>query len=92
MGLLETYFSIRDYHDYETGPYQLQKHEAIEVIAALKKQVPKKAWIEAEGEKTISGICPVCERELVYIKHEHSRYVSFCPECGQRIDWKGEMR
>ncbi len=90
MGLLETYYAIRGYQGYEKEPYQLKKHEAVEVIGALERQIPKKAWIEAEGEKTISGFCPVCERDIVYIKTERPRYYSYCPRCGQKIDWKGE--
>ena len=89
MGLLETFYKIRGYNNYAKEPYQLRKHEAIEVIGALERQIPKKAFIEAEGEKTISGVCPVCERELVYIKTESPRYTSFCPQCGQKIDWRG---
>ena len=89
MGLLETLYNIRGYNNYAKEPYQLKKHEAIEVIAALERQIPKKAFIEAEGEKTISGICPMCECELVYIKTGRPRYVSYCPQCGQKIDWRG---
>lgn len=89
MGLLETYYAIRGYSNFAKEPYQLKKHEAVEVVAALERQIPRKAWIEAEGEKTISGFCPVCEKDLVYIKTERPRYASYCPQCGQKIDWRG---
>lgn len=91
MGLLETYWSIRDYQDYETAPYQLKKNEAIEILAALRRQMPRKAIIEAAAEKTVSGICPVCERDLVLIRTQNPRYMTYCPDCGQKIDWRGEM-
>ena len=81
MGLLETFYNIRGYNNYAK--------EAIEVVAALERQIPRKAWIEAEGEKTISGFCPMCEHELVYIKTERPRYTSYSPQCGQKIDWRG---
>lgn len=88
MGLLETFYKIRGYSNYAKEPYQLKKHEAIEVIAALERQMPKKAIVEAEGEKTISGICPKCELDLVYIKTERPRYFSYCPRCGQKVTWR----
>ena len=88
MGLLETFSKIRGYSNYAKEPYQLKKHEAIEVIAALERQMPKKAIVEAEGEKTISGICPKCELDLVYIKTERPRYFSYCPRCGQKVTWR----
>ena len=88
MGLLETFYKIRGYSNYAKEPYQLKKHEAIEVIAALERQIPKKAIVEAEGEKTISGICPKCEWDLVYIKTERPRYFSYCPRCGQKVTWR----
>lgn len=88
MGLLETFYKIRGYSNYAKEPYQLKKHEAIEVIAALERQIPKKAIVEAEGEKTISGICPKCEQDLVYIKTERPRYFSYCPRCGQKVVWR----
>lgn len=88
MGLLETYYNIRDYQEYASKPYNLKKHEAVEVIGALERQLPKKAVIEAEGEKTISGFCPICEKDLVYIKTERPRYFSYCPRCGQKVAWR----
>lgn len=91
MGLFETYWSIRNYQDYQTAPYQLQKHEAVEVLAALQRQIPKKVILEADGERTASGICPVCERDLVLIKTQNPRYVTYCPDCGQKIDWRGAV-
>lgn len=91
MGLFETYWSIRNYQDYQTAPYQLQKHEAVEVLAALQRQVPQKVILEADGEKTASGICPSCERELVLLKTQNPRYVTYCPDCGQKIDWRGAV-
>ena len=88
MGLVETYVNIKDYDAFEIAAYELQRNEANECVQALEKQIPKKARIEPEPEKTISGFCPSCENPLVYIKRgEYPSMKSFCPGCGQRIDW-----
>lgn len=55
MGLLETFYNIRGYNNYAKEPYQLKKHEAVEVVAALERQIPKKAFIEAEERLQILG-------------------------------------
>lgn len=90
MGLLETYYHIRDYHDYVREPYQLKHNEAVEVLAAMQRQLPKKAIIVAAGEKTISGVCSNCGAELVYLRSKKN--MSYCPDCGQKIDWTGGQR
>lgn len=88
MGLIETFTNLKDYDAFEIKSYQLQRSEANECIQALEKQIPRKAKIEAEGEKTISGFCPRCEVPLVYIKAGYNPSMkSFCNKCGQRIDW-----
>lgn len=88
MGLIETYVNIKNYQDYEIAAYHLERAEANEVIQALEKQIPKKAKIEAAGEKTISGSCPRCEADMVYIIEGYKpSYKSYCRHCGQRVDW-----
>lgn len=88
MGLIETYVNLKAYDSFDIAAYPLQREEASECIQALERKIPKKAKIEAAGEKTISGFCPVCEAELVYIKRGFSPSMkSFCSHCGQRIDW-----
>lgn len=88
MGLIETYRNLTAYDSYNIAAYRLEYSEAIECIQALDKQIPKKARIEARGERTISGYCPRCESELVYIVPKTlPNYKSYCKDCGQRIDW-----
>lgn len=88
MGLIETYVNLKDYDSYEIKAYPLQRNEANEILQALEKQIPKKARIEARGEKTVSGFCPRCEAETSYvIKGFNPTFKSYCRECGQRIDW-----
>lgn len=92
MGLIETYVNIKSYKDYDIAAYRLERSEALEVIQALDKQVPKKARIEAAGEKTISGICPRCEADLVYIvEGTRPSYKSYCKHCGQRVDFSSAI-
>ena len=57
-------------------------------IAALEKQIPKKADLEGDGYSDgqlvyDTWICPNCEKryEVDYEKYDH------CPNCGQKIDW-----
>ena len=92
MGLIETYVNIKNYQDYEIAAYKLERAEAAEVIQALEKQVPMKARIEAAGEKTISGVCPRCEADMVYIVEGHRpSYKNYCRHCGQRVDWSAAI-
>ena len=88
MGLIETYRNLSAYDSYEVAAYRLERAEALECIQALEKQIPKKARIEAAGERTISGYCPRCEADQVYIVPKNMpNYKSYCRNCGQRIDW-----
>ena len=92
MGLMETYVNIKNYEDYEITAYRLERPEALEVIQALEKQIPKKARIEAAGEKTVSGYCPRCEAEMVYIVEGYKpSYKSYCRHCGQRVDFSSAL-
>ena len=89
MGLIEAYVNIKNYKDYDIEAYHLEKLEAAEVVQALEKQIPKKVRIEAAGTKTISGYCPSCEKDLVYIiQGDRPTFKSHCPVCGQKLDWK----
>lgn len=88
MGIIETYRNLSDYDSFDVAAYKLEQQEALECIQALEKQIPKKARIEAAGERTISGYCPRCEADQVYIVPKNMpNYKSYCRNCGQRIDW-----
>lgn len=92
MGLIETYVNIKNYHDYAIAAYRLEESEALEVVQALEKQIPKKAFIDAAGEKTVSGRCPRCEADMVYIIEGHKpSYKNYCRYCGQRVDWSDAL-
>ena len=64
--------------DYEANIYGAELKEAIE---ALEKQVPKKIEYTSYGYPN----CPVCEAEL-----DGCNYYSYCPYCGQAINWEKE--
>ena len=88
MGLIETYRNLSAYDSFDVAAYKLEQQEALECIQALEKQIPKKARIEAAGERTISGYCPRCEAEQVYIMPKSQvKLTSWCRNCGQKIDW-----
>lgn len=91
MALIETYVKIKNYHDYAIAAYPLEEREALEVIQALEKQVPRRAFIEGIGTKTISGRCPNCESDVVYIiNSENPSYKNYCRHCGQKINFSPE--
>lgn len=56
---------------------------------ALGKQTPKKPYFgKVWGFKGISGyLCPICRNWLLYPDEIPTICDSFCPRCGQRIDW-----
>ena len=88
MGLIETYVNIKNYHDYEIAAYRLEEKEAVEVVQALEKQIPRKPFYEAAAEKTASGRCPRCEKDVVYVLEGiRPSYKNYCRYCGQKIDW-----
>lgn len=57
------------------------------IINALKKQIPKKATLEADGYADghlvyDTWICPLCEKRY---EVDYDNY-DYCPNCGQKID------
>lgn len=58
--------------------------EAFEIARrALEKQIPRKVAEKHYG-LGISHHCPVCNKSFDF---ERS-FPTYCPDCGQRIDWK----
>ena len=53
---------------------------------ALEKQIPKKVK-NYEIACDVYGDCPNCDQSYSFTKGDEFNY---CPECGQRIDWKVE--
>lgn len=54
------------------------------VLKFLDKQIPKRAVIVGHNNSinTDVGACPVCNGKLL-----RACDCSFCPDCGQRLDW-----
>ncbi len=89
MGLIETYVNLSQYNDFEIKAYPLQRGEALECVQALERRIPKKVILQADGEKTMSGLCPSCGKEITFIKKSPLlRMMNFCGGCGQRINWE----
>lgn len=56
--------------------------EAIDAgIAALKKQIPMKAYFEYDTEFD----CPACG---TFVEDHDVTTIQWCPECGQRLRWE----
>lgn len=57
---------------------------AVEIaVEAMWKQIPKKVRIEHHPKYGRASFCPNCNRMDV-------ECWSYCPDCGQAIDWKDE--
>lgn len=59
---------------------------------ALEKQIPKKP-IDVCTPVVTWGLCPVCKGELNKLGSSPNRvfsHMNYCPDCGQRIDWREE--
>lgn len=79
----------------------LTKRNADTVVKALEKQIPKKiAHQEYKHEGKIiriNGIdgapydlCPSCNTNLCTEGKFAKRKTNYCPDCGQRLDWRVE--
>lgn len=74
----------------------LQDIEALKVgISALEKQVPKKVkreFITVNGCITCfeTDVCPACGNDFYIEDLGQTMYYSFCPDCGQALDWSEE--
>jgi hypothetical protein len=57
------------------------------IISALEKQIPKKVELYTnDGNfKWKNYPCPCC-REMLGL-NVNKRYIKFCPNCGQALDW-----
>ena len=54
------------------------KDKAKEIVSALEKQIPK---------KPDEDYCTVCN---TYLKDDNGVEGDYCPNCGQRYDWRNE--
>ena len=67
--------------------------EALQMaIQALEKQVPKKVkkeFVTVNGCITCfeTDVCPVCGNDFYIEDLGQTMYYSFCPDCGQALDW-----
>ena len=74
----------------------LQDIEACKAgIQALEKQMPKKVkreFITVNGCITCfeTDVCPVCGNDFYIEDLGQTMYYSFCPDCGQALDWSDE--
>lgn len=61
-------------------------------LSALEKQVPKKVkkeFVTVNGCITCfeTDVCPVCGNDFYIEDLGQTMYYSFCPDCGQALDW-----
>lgn len=61
-------------------------------VEVLDKQIPKKVkkeFVTVNGCITCfeTDVCPVCGNDFHIEDLEQTMYYSFCPHCGQALDW-----
>lgn len=64
-------------------------------IQALEKRIPKKVkreFITENGCITCfeTDVCPACGNDFYIEDLGQTMYYSFCPDCGQALDWSDE--
>ena len=73
--------------DYDKDIYDRDK-EALELaIKAVEKQIPKKVKIQFCGMGFKTDVCPTCGDDFYIDDLGQTMYYSFCPDCGQALDW-----
>jgi len=72
---------------YAWGEREIKRNEL--AISALEKQIPKKIVKNCNG-KILH--CPSWDEDLMgCIYSDYADGVSYCPYCGQAIDWDSEV-
>lgn len=73
------------------NPYCIVKEATVLAIASIEKQIPKKPICIKDSATTKHFNCPVCAYRFVSEIDGQlcaGRKTSFCPDCGQAIDWR----
>ena len=74
-------------------PLNTTKEELMEAIRmsiqALEKQIPKKVQLRhiRKFDGFDDGECPTCGNS---VSRDCDGTDNFCPDCGQKLDWRGE--
>lgn len=84
---------IKDRESFMVGDYD---KEALEfAVKAVEKQIPKKVktqFYEVGGVITCfeTDVCPTCGDDFYIDDLGQTMYYSFCPNCGQALDWSDD--
>ena len=78
--------------DVAKGIYRKDLEALKMAVEALEKQVPKKVkkeFVTVNGCITCfeTDVCPVCGNDFYIEDLGQTMYYSFCPDCGQALDW-----
>ena len=70
---------------FDKDPQYSQQYECYKVaIEALEKQIPKERIDDYNENGRRFSRCPICKLSLE--SHDVIRWVTYCPECGQRLE------
>ena len=74
---------------YSQGNFGNQKKAFQMVLQALEKQIPKKVELRhiRKFDGFDDGECPTCCNS---VSRDCDGTDNFCPDCGQKLDWRGE--
>ena len=78
--------------DVAKGIYRKDLEALKMAVEAPEKQVPKKVkkeFVTVNGCITCfeTDVCPVCGNDFYIEDLGQTMYYSFCPDCGQALDW-----
>nr|DAF82122.1 MAG TPA: hypothetical protein [Bacteriophage sp.] len=79
--------------DWSDMPELVEYRKALErAVKALEKQIPKEPKYKKQlrdffGVATVvKGDCPCCGKAEIYSN------ANYCPDCGQKLDWRGSEK
>ncbi len=93
-------FLARRYEDLDQLYMSVDQESLDQAIKALMKQEPQKpTFVDTRfrqrgkfyGEYTTIDRCYKCPTCLSHIFYDYESEI-YCPHCGQRLDWEGELR
>ena len=88
MGQIELLTNLKGFTGWEFSAYHLEKEDAEIVIDALEKQQAKYPVHLMTDGIAYMGYCPVCGKNITFMRKNSEIKCNYCPKCGQKIEWK----
>ena len=62
----------------------------IDILEELVDRATPKKLIKYEELSCVNYVCPICENKY-YDSENNRKYIKYCPNCGQCIDWSDKQ-